>query len=51
MIKNRNMEKTKEALQRLKGRYKKYKVLLNKKKENEVEKEGIKDNEYRREFS
>jgi hypothetical protein len=42
MIKNRNIEKTKEALQRLKGRYQKYQVLLNKKKENEVEKEGMK---------
>lgn len=37
-----NLEKTKEALKKLKGRYQKYQVLFNKKKANEVEKEGMK---------
>lgn len=35
MIKNPNLEKTKEALKRLRGRGQKYQVLLSQKKEKE----------------
>ena len=35
MIRNHNLEKTKEALKRLRGRGQKYQILLNQKKEKE----------------